>query len=298
MRSVSLQVPAAPARRCSVGYLIVKYIVFAVFCLYAVSLTVPFLWMLFNSFKGRGEFIGGNIFGFPQAWTLYNYSYVLGYSIRGTAVWRMFLNSVLLTLAGTAVNVFFSTIAAYCVAKYRFPGRNVIYAVAVVTMIVPIVGTLPAQVRMLETFGMQDSFAGVLFLYSGAFGFNFILLHSAFVNISWNYAEAAQIDGANQAQIMFRVMLPIGMGSVVAVAILQAIAIWNDYSTPYLFMYSTPTLSVGLQELQSAFTSGSEGGNFPGIFTTVVITVLPVLVLFACFQKKIMENTVAGGLKG
>ena len=133
-------------------------------------------------------------------------------------------------MLGTAINVGLSAISAYCVSKYKFPGRKLIYGAAIFTMIVPIVGTLPAQVKMMETFGMMDSLIGVLFLYSGCFGFNFIMLYGAFETISWSYAEAAQMDGANRFQILFRIMLPIARGPIIAVCILQAIVYWNDYS--------------------------------------------------------------------
>ena len=101
------------------------------------------------------------------------------------------------------------------------------------------------------------------------------------------------MDGANRFSIFFRVMLPMAKGPIIACSILQAIALWNDYSTPYLFMPSHYTLAVGLYELQSEF-SGS--GNYPMMFTTVIIALVPVLD--SCFQKKIIENTNAGGLKG
>lgn len=78
-----------------------------------------------------------------------------------------------------------------------------------------------------------------------------------------------------------------------AVCVLQAINVWNDYSTPFLFMPSHKTLAVGLQRLQGELSG--RGGNYPGIFAAVIIAVLPIFVLYACFQKKIMENTVAGG---
>jgi ABC-type glycerol-3-phosphate transport system permease component len=249
--------------------------------------------MLISSFKTAGDFNSGNYFGLPTEWKLDNIIAVLQTDVNGTYVWQMLINSILTTALGTLVNVGFSTIAAYAVAKYNFPGKKIIMGVAIFTMIVPIVGTLPAQVQMLDFFGINDSLLGVLFLYSGCFGFNFIMLHSSFETISWSYAEAAQIDGANRFQVFFKVMLPIAKGPIIAVSILEAIVLWNDYSTPYLFMNSTPTLAVGLQTLQASYQS-----NYPLIFAGVMVAVIPVVILFAVFQKTIIKNTVAGGLKG
>ena len=161
-------------------YQAIKVVVFIVFALYAVSLAFPFFWMLFNSVKPNGEFLSGNIFGLPEKATFKNYVNILQYRIGGESIFQMFLTSVVLTVLGTFVNVFFSTISAYCVAKYNFPGKKLVMGVAIFTMIIPIVGTLPAQVQMMELFHLDDSMAGVLFLYSGCFGFNFILMHSSF----------------------------------------------------------------------------------------------------------------------
>lgn len=274
-------------------YKSIKWIVFAIFCIYAISLLVPFVWMLISSFKSVGEFNAGNIFGFPKEFQFDNIIDVLKYEIEGQTVLSMLGMSILTTVLGTVISVGLSTIAAYCVAMYEFPGRRFILGAAIFTMIVPIVGTLPAQVKMMETFGIMDSLLGVLFLYSGCFGFNFIMLHSAFKTISWSYAEAAQIDGAGRFRILFQVMIPIAKGPIIAVSILQAIVLWNDYSTPFLFMNSLKTLAVGLHSLQ-----GEMQNQYPLVFSAVMVAVIPVVIVFAIFQKTIIRNTVAGGLKG
>ena len=276
------------------GYNVIKAIVFVIFIAYAVSLLVPFLWMVLNMFKDTGEFYDGNVFGFPSVWKFSNIIDTLKFEIGGQSILSMFFMSIITTALGTFIHVMLSVFAAYAVAKYDFPGKKLILGAAIFTMIVPIVGTLPAQVRMMDTFNMNDSLIGILFLYSGCLGFNFILLHSSFETISWGYAEAAEIDGANRFQILFKVMIPIAKGSIISVTILQIIALWNDYSIPFLFMHSNQTLAVGLQSFQAQFL----GKQQPLVFTAIIISLLPILVLFAIFEKTIMENTVAGGLKG
>lgn len=302
LKNESMSVPEKENKRkgASISYKSTKWIVFGIFVIYAITLVIPFLWMLLNSFKSNQEFNAGNVWGFPKQFEGLTFIEILSYevvTVGGTTetIWEMFLWSVLVTVVGTIVSVFFSAVAAYVLAKYKFPGRDLIYAVAIFAMVVPIVGTLPAQVNMMEFLGLDDSFFGVIFLYSGCFGFNFIMLYSAFKSISWSYAEAASMDGANRFSIFFKVMLPMCKGPIIACAVLQAIALWNDYSTPYLFMPSHYTLAVGLNELQSEFMGD---GNYPQMFATVIIALIPVLILYSSFQKKIIENTNAGGLKG
>lgn len=284
----------------SFGFGASKWVIFVIFVIYALSLIVPFVWMLLNSVKTSGEFYSGNVWGFPKQWAGLNFIEVLNYKVLTVggyeeSVFEMILWSLLTTVLGTIINVFLSAVVAYVLVNYKFPGRNLIYAVAIFAMVTPIVGTLPAQVNMMEVLGLDDSLFGVLFLYSGCFGFNFIMLYSAFSSISWSYAEAAGMDGASRFGIFFKIMLPMAKGPIIACCILQAITLWNDYSTPYLFMPSHYTLAVGLNELQGEFLGK---GNYPMMFASVIVALLPVLILYICFQKKIIENTNAGGLKG
>lgn len=278
-----------------VGYHATKWIVFALFTVYAVSLLFPFIWMLISSFK-TGEEFDTNIFGWPQQFYGLNFVEIIQYEIDGQTIGSMFLMSVLLTVLGTIINVFLSACAAYVLSKFKFIGRGLIYGVAIFTMIVPIVGTLPAQVQMMQTLHLDEDNAliGVLFLYSGCFGFNFILLYSSFASVSNSYLEAASIDGCGRFKTFFRVVLPQIKGSLIACSVLQAIAYWNDYSTPRLFLpRGSTTLAVGLEMLQN-----ESGGNYPRIFASMIISIIPVLIIYLIFQKKIIESTNAGGLKG
>ena len=277
------------------------WIAFIVFAIYSISLLFPFIWILINSFRNSDEWRSittlNGYWSLPKNWDFGNYVKMLTESISGdNSILSMIFYSVLLTVLGTLINVFFSACAAYVVAKYEFPGKKLLFSLAIFAMVVPIVGTLPAQVRFMEFLNLDGKIIGVLFLYSGAFGFNFILLHSAFQGISWNYAEAAQMDGAGHFSIFFKVMIPMCRGPIISCCILQAITLWNDYSTPFLFLDdSKKTLAVGLQSIQAGLERSQD---YPIMFAAIIVSILPVLILYAAFQKKIIENTVAGGLKG
>ncbi|MBR0295276.1 MAG: carbohydrate ABC transporter permease [Bacilli bacterium] len=278
-----------------IAYHVTKWVVFAIFFIYAASLLFPFIWMLISSFK-KGEEFDLNIFGFPKEFYGMNFIEILKFTIDGQSIANMILMSVLLTVLGTIINLFFSSCAAYVLAKFKFKGRGIIYGVAIFTMIVPIVGTLPAQVQMMQKLHLDgdNAFMGILFLYSGAFGFNFILLYSSFSSVSNSYLEAASIDGCGRFKTFVRVVLPQCRGSLIACSVLQSIAYWNDYATPRLYLpRGHVTLAVGLQSLQTA-----NSGNYPQIFASMMIAVFPILVLYLIFQKKIIESTNAGGLKG
>lgn len=281
-------------KKVNVGYHVTKWVVFLVFAIYAISLLFPFLWMFINSLKTTGDFSSGNYFGFPKEFAGKNFIEVLSMKVGNETIGMMFIMSCVTTILGTLVNVGFSACVAYVIAKFKFPGRGVIYGVAIFTMVVPIVGTLPSQVSMMQTFGLDDSLLGVLFLYSGCFGFNFILLYSSFTSISDTYMEAASVDGAGRFKTFFQVMLPMAKGPIIACSILTAIGYWNDYQTPFLYLPEDyQTLAVGLQQFQLENQT-----SYPMVFASMIISIIPILVLYLIFQKRIIESTNAGGLKG
>ena len=267
-------------------------IVSIVCILYAITLIFPFAWMLVNSFKTNMDFFQ-DIWNIPSDPLLDNYE----------SIWKQmdlpsyFKNSIIVTVAGTVVSVLSSACAAYVIAKYKFPGSKLLYSMAVVVMLIPSIGTIAALYRFMIDTGLFDTHLGLILLYSGGFGFNFILLHGFFKSVSWSYAEAGFIDGASDAQVFFKIMLPQARPGIIAVAIIQAINICNDYFNPYMFMQDPKkqTLAVGIYSLVQ---QQSYAADWPKLFAAMIIATVPVLIVYALFSNKIIENTVAGGLKG
>lgn len=283
-------------RRVNISYHATKWFVFAIFVIYAITLLFPFLWMLLNAFKTKGDFNSGNHFGWPSEFNGKNFIEIMSMTINGSeTVGTMLLMSVITTILGTVVNVGFSACVAYVVAKFKFPFRGLIYGIAIFTMVVPIVGTLPAQIQMMNTLHLNKTILGVLFLYSGCFGFNFILLYSSFSSVSDTYLEAASVDGAGRFKTFFQIMLPMAKGPLIACSVLTAIGYWNDYQTPYLYLPDDyQTLAVGLQQFSEEYGDN----NKPAVFASMILCILPILIVYLIFQKRIIKSTNAGGIKG
>jgi|SRR5690554_56658 len=274
------------------------WIIFGLFSIYAFTLIFPFAWMLVNSFKTNQEFFT-NIWALPQSFSFRNYVNVLNYNMN-TAVGsfniaHMFLLSVVITLAATVINTMLSAMAAYVIARYKFVGRNLLYSVALFTLIMPIVGTLPAQFRLMQNLNLYNTIPGILVLYSGSFGFTFFIMHGYFKNISPTYAEAAFVDGASDFQVFMKIMLPMAKPIMISLAIIYGIGIWNDYITPSIYLKNYPTLAVGIRYLTQTMVST---GAYAEMFATMIISIIPILGVFIAFRNTIMENMVAGGLKG
>lgn len=281
-----------------------KKLVFVIFLLYAISLVLPFAFMIVNSLKGNAEFFGGNIWSFPDKITVDNYiNAFLNFPTKGQVFGQtvefnmlsMMLVSLLVTIAATFVNTLSAACFAYVLARFQFRGRNFIYSVVIITLVVPIIGTLPAKYKLMSDLHLIDNPIGLVVLYATGLGMPFFILYGFFKNISSGYVEAAYIDGATDTQAFFRIMLPIAKPSLIAVSIMYAIGIWNDYATASLFMKNIPTLAVGLRKM---LVELQHRAAFPESFAAMTIALMPILILFICFQKTIMQNTVAGGLKG
>jgi len=160
---------------------------------------------------------------------------------------------------------------------------------------VPLVGTLPAMFRFMSDTGLLNTIPGILFMYANGIGFSFLLLFGCYKNLSWSYAEAASIDGAGHFRIFFQIMMPLSMPFITATGVIVAIGFWNDFATPYIFLRSFPTLAVGIDIMMSQLIIRND---YPIMFAVLTIAVIPIVIFFAAFQKTIMKNMVAGGLKG
>lgn len=271
---------------------------FIIFVIFSITFIFPFLWILMNSFKSTFDF-ASNFMGLPTVWHWENYSTAVSFSSTATygyTIFQMMGMSVLVAGGGTLATVLTSSCAAYVTAKYHFPGRGLIVGVAIFAMTVPIVGALPSQIQLMRGMGLDQTVIGLIFLYSGGFGSNYLLLYSFFKNLSWTYVEAAKIDGASDFRIFFQIIVPMAKGPIIAVGILSLIGLWNDYFNPSIFLQRQPTIAYGIYFMQQ--TMLATRSDYPLFFATIVITLIPILLFFCIFSKTIMENTAVGGLKG
>ena len=268
-------------------------IVFVIFVLYSITLIYPFVMMLYNSFKLSEDFFK-DIWGLPVNPTIANYREVFGLKFQKTGIFGMFFNSIVLTTLGVGIGILLSCMTSYIIAKYPFKGSKFVYSMVVVCMMIPTTGSLSATYSLLNKTKLLNTFIGN-FLMQGGFGGVFLYLYAYFKSVSWTYAESAFIDGAGHARVFFQIMLPQVMGGVMAFFLISFISAWNDYFSQYLFLRSKPTIAVGLYLIVSKY---KKNNNWPQIFAGATVVIIPTLIFFAIFSRKIMENTSVGGIKG
>lgn len=264
---------------------------YAMLCLIAVVTVFPFVWVLFTSFKGPADVI----FSVPPQLiprdpTFANYIRVW----QQLPVGNFFLNSIIVAVTTVVFNVLFTSLAAYPFAKMNFPGRDLIFYLLLATFIVPPVLTfIPSFVLAVRVFKFYDTLLAVIFP-GLATVFNIFLLRQAFKTVPDDLIDAGRIDGAGEFRIWWSILLPIVRPSLATVAIITFVYQWNDFLWPSLMLptMTNKTLPVGLVALQGMFASDARG-----IAAGVVMTVIPILLLFVTLQRQFVRG-LTGAVKG
>ena len=211
------------------------YVIVALYCL-------SMLYVLFfggiNSLKDATDYEWNNPFAFPSkefGWHFENYVKVLDdfnvFTLGGKEVHlpEMFFNSLMYAVFMSLFCMATQIITAYAIAKYDFRFKSLLYGVAVVVMLLPIIGSLAAEVQMADAFHFRNNLIGVCIMKCKYPGLYFLVFYATFKGLSWTYAEAAQIDGAGHFKIFVEIMLPLIKSTIFAVFILLFIEYWNDY---------------------------------------------------------------------
>jgi putative chitobiose transport system permease protein len=264
---------------------------YVVLILIALITILPFLWIFLASFKGPQD----AIFSvppqlFPHDPTFDNYIRVW----NQLPIARFFGNSILVAVLTTALNVLITSLAAYPLAKMKFPGRDAVFYLLLATLVVPAQLTyIPSFVLAVKVFKYYDHLAALV-LPSLSSAFNIFLLRQAFKTVPNDLIDAGKIDGANELRIWWDIVLPVIRPSLATVAIFTFVNSWNDFLWPSLMLHTRDvmTLPVGLAALQGMFVS-----DFRGIAAGVSMTVIPILIFFTALQKYFVRG-LGGAVKG
>jgi len=257
---------------------------------YAISLIFPYIWIWINSFKTVQEFYTST-WSLPESFDLKNYIRAL----NETNMLSYFKVSIIVTIIGTGIQVMFSAMTAYVLAKYKFKGNAFIYGMAIVGFLIPTSGTLAPLYVFLKDTGLFNIY-GLIIMYATGMGTNMIIFYSFFKKISWSYAEAAFIDGASDFRVFWSIMFPMAREATIAVSIITAINVWNDYFLPSILLNNPAlqTVAVGLRSLQ---VQQQYNASWTVLFAAVIIATLPTILVYVIFQDKITKGFLVGGLK-
>ena len=200
-------------------------------------------------------------------------------------------------VACSFVNIAVTCLDAYVTARFNFRICRIIDAVVIVAMILPIVGSMPSELRIMRALGMYDTLWGMMIMKANFVGgTTFLIFNVAFKGFPKDFEEAAQIDGASNFTVMMKIMMPMIKTTFSTMWLLSFIGFWNDYQTPLLYFPSKPTLSYGLYSYTTDTTSGA-GTSTPLALATCYLLMIPILVVFLFTSEKLIGNVSVGGLK-
>jgi multiple sugar transport system permease protein len=253
----------------------------------------PLLWMFSTSLKPN--FMTTR---FPPQWIPRDFSGE-GYSTilttgSGNPVLKWFLNSMIASSAHTVLVLVTASMAAYALARMHFRGKNLMFVVIVLTLVIPQFVFLIGNYLIVQYFGWLDTLLAVIVPgAAGAFGVFF--LRQFFLSLPMELEEAALIDGANRLQIFLRIILPLSKAPLATLAVLSFLTNWNDFLWPVYVLLSPKSLTLqpGLAILQGAYNA-----DYTVVMAGGVLASIPVIILFAFAQRYIIEGVSRSGLKG
>ena len=274
----------------------VLLIVGVIMLIYAISVLTPLYYMVVNSLKRIDDYLerGGWVFPSNQYGGIYWANYKSVFQQSGeSSFYIMLINSIIYTVSVVLISTASTTATAYVLARFRFPGRGLLVAIGFGSLVLPDFGAASVIYKLFLDLNLMDTW-GILIQFATPFGILYLMLFGMFSSMANGYTEAAEIDGAGEFTIFFRICVPMAMGMMSAVMVITAINSWNDYYTAYMYMPSLKTLALGLQELSLTLSQFQR----PQLFAAMVITVAPVVILFIAMHDKIISFTAGGGLKG
>ena len=272
---------------------VVKVVTYFFLTVWAILVLFPFYWMLLSSVKSYSAYNAEYVPSFfTLSPTLQNYVDAFTAAPLG----RYFTNTLIFTLATTAIMLLVITLAAFAFARLEFRGKNLLFTLFLSLMMIPSELVVITNFVTITDWGMRNTFMGLI-LPSVTSVFYIYLLKENFEQIPDELYYAAKVDGASDLKYLLRVMIPICRPTLITVVILKVIECWNSYIWPRLITDDKAyfLVSNGIQEIRE---NGFGRENIPAMMAAVVVISLPLIVLFLIFRKKIMAGVSRGGTKG
>lgn len=253
---------------------------------------IPMIWAVANSFKSDIEILGSP-WALPETLRFDNYARAWNTAQFGD----FFLNTIVVTVVALLATLFLASLAAFTMAKFRFPGRGLIFGLLVASMTFPIVLALVPLFFIMISMNLLDSRLGLIMVYIG-FGmpFSIFFLTAFFRSIPDEFMEAARVDGCSYWGCFFRVMLPLAKPGLISVGIFNFMSMWNQYILPLVLISDKSKYVLGLGVAKLSVDQGYRS-DWGGLFAGMVIAMVPVLIVYCLFQRQVQSGLMAGGVK-
>ena len=252
---------------------------------------LPFLWMLSTSLKPDSQ-----LYAYPPIWIpnpleWSNYPKTVTY----VPFFLYLRNTLIISLSSMVGVVFSSALAAYSLARIRWPGRQILFLMTIATLMLPFQVTLIPVFLVFKNLGWVGDFRPLILPQFFGYAFYIFLMRQFFMSIPQELSEAAYIDGANEFRIFWSVVLPLAKPALATVAVFQFIRSWTDYLNPLIYLndQNLYTLQLGLQQYSSQY--GREWGL---LMAAAVLITLPPIIIFFLTQRTFVQGVTLTGIKG
>lgn len=250
----------------------------------------PILWVIMSSFKTNAEILSSGI-SLPSSFSFTGYIQALEIS----PILRYFGNSVVITLAATFLNVLFLSMAGYIFARCQFKGKNLLYFILSLSLVIPMTALMHPVYMVVRTLGMADTMQGLVLVYVALnMPMSLLIIRSTFAGIPRSLEEAAYMDGAGFVRTFFQIMVPVAKGGIASAAVLTFLNCWNEFTFALVL---TSSQSVRTLPLSLSYFTAQFSFNYTAMFAAITIAVIPSIVVFAIFQEQVVTSLTAGSVK-
>ena len=261
--------------------------------IWAVAVLYPIIWMFLGAFKSNGEI-------FASPWTLPKSFSFENFVTAWTDfhIGSSFLNSVLVTVLGTLLCLIFSLTTSYAIGRLSFRGSKVLYNLYMSAMMIPsVLGWIPLFFLLLK-FNMIDNLWALSLVYAVTqIPFSIFVLTSFMGNVPRELEESAAIDGLSPYGILFKIVTPLVLTGIITVSIMNAVTFWNEYFMALIFLQTDTKNTLGvamdLMNQQAQYTNA-----WGALFAGLSIAIIPIIIVYAIFQRQITKGMTEGALKG
>ena len=258
-----------------------------------VIMVFPLFWMVSTALKTEAETMGAKLVFWPAKMQFQNFKYV----VDSVPFFRYMLNTAVVTAMQMASELILGIMAAYAFSKGRFHGKHLLFIIVLGAMMIPLQVTFIPLYIVIARAGLMNSYWGI-WIAGCVSSYTIFLLRQAFMTIDDSYIEAAHVDGMGKFGTIFRIMVPMCKPTVITVALTAFMGGWNNYFWPKVIIkeQNMYLLTVGIQKLRTSY-GGEITNNYHQIMAGVLLSVIPVFIVFALFQKHMLSGFTKAAMK-
>ena len=286
----------------SIAFDILNYLIIM---LVSITTVLPIIYIIFNSFATEFELTTRSMFIIPHTWSLDAYTYIFG----SNKILRSFLNSILITVAGTAINLFFTITLAYPLSKKFLRGRNIWLNMVIFSMFFS-GGMIPGYIVVSSWLGMRGTYWALL-LPGAISAYNMMIVKNFFQGIPQELEESAHLDGCNDLGTLIRIVLPLSLPVLATFGLFYAVGHWNSYFPAMIYLTDDKMYPLQLILRNIIVTAEAAAGDMSMMdpnfveppkqsikMAVIVVATVPIMMVYPFLQKYFVKGVMVGALKG